>query len=106
MERVVFRFESARATLFKLEDGTAKVTNVHAQMRGQGHATAVLSRIIEYADKHQLPLWLEVQRYGHPRGGLTNAQLLNFYSKFGFVLNPDERLPRWMSREPVKGDVT
>lgn len=59
---------------------------IYARVRGQGHATALLREITEWADKNDLELHLTVRSYGHPvHTILSNEQLVRFYSKFGFV---------------------
>lgn len=80
-----FNYESAQAVLIfdetKLE---GRLVNVKSEVTGQGHARGVLQMAVDYADKHRMDIRLRARQYGNPRG-LTNPQLVEFYSKFGFV---------------------
>lgn len=95
---------SAQAVLHPREDGTVKISNLYVQQRGQGHASALLAEITEIADEHHFLLWLEVRRYGPPRNGLDNNQLVKLYEKFGFVIVSHKK-PIMMHRIPLlKGE--
>jgi ribosomal protein S18 acetylase RimI-like enzyme len=54
--------------------------NVPSQYRGQGYGRELLLQILEEADKHDLPLYLEVS----PSGGLDYLDLVAWYTRHGF----------------------
>lgn len=80
-----FKYESARCTVTVVgENGL--LSHVYSRTRGQGHATVLLTNVIEWADKNGLQLHLYVRGYGGPvQTMLSNSQLELFYGKFGFV---------------------
>lgn len=81
-----FRYESATCKLTISEGNNADLSHVYAKVRGQGHATVLLTQVMEFADKNDLQLYLRVRGYGGPvQTMLSNEQLVRFYSKFGFV---------------------
>lgn len=95
---IKFNYEFATARLTIWDNGVAFVSGVHSRVRGKGHATKVLSDIIDYADAQGLTLQLHVQQYGPPQDTLNNKQLEEFYGKFGFVTVPDSGRPILMER--------
>ena len=107
-DRVVtdkFKTLSAQATLRYEDDKTAKLYNVYSEIRGQGHATHLLSSIVEFADDEGITIWLDVQSYGDPHTVLTNSQLITFYEKFGFdVLDRSHRPVRMVRYPLLKGE--
>lgn len=92
-----FEHETASARLTLWDDRTASVSGVHSRVRGQGHAKEVLRELCEFADDQELDLDLHVSAYGLD-GGLTNAQLIEFYKKFHFEVIPDGGFPVLMAR--------
>ena len=105
--KTTFKLESAQATLKydPDEDNVALLDGLHSRIRGQGHASALLQTIIDFADKRGLYLWLKVQRYSDPHGGLDNSQLIRLYEKFGFDILNDQDKPVTMGRIPLlKGE--
>jgi GNAT superfamily N-acetyltransferase len=99
-KKITVHMHSAQAVLHPQADRTVKISNLYAQQRARGHASALLSEIVGIADEEHILLWLEVQRYGAPRDGLDNNQLMEFYRKFGFVKVEDGRKPVMMHRLP------
>lgn len=97
-----FKLQSAQVTLHFEEGDTARLTGLFSKEPGRGHASALMTEVMNYADKHELSLYLEVQRFGDPHWGLDNLQLISFYERFGFDLVNDDRRPRWMTREPLE----
>ncbi len=55
-----YRYESATCKLTDHGDGTADLTHVYAQKRGQGHASAVIRLALEEADARGLTVYLLV----------------------------------------------
>ncbi|ASR80098.1 acetyltransferase [Arthrobacter phage Correa] len=99
---IIIKHESASLQLHDFGNGMASVSHVFAKERRKGHASALMEKLIEYADDHNLVLNLEVRRYGHPIGP-DNEVLKTFYSKYGFVKTPFvNREYTFMSR-PVEG---
>lgn len=99
--RTVFRYGGAEVTLVYEENNKAMLVGLHSKNKRQGEATAVMLDAVAYADKYDISLWLEAQRYGDWRTSLDNQQLIKFYERFGFDLVNDKRRPRWMIREPL-----
>lgn len=55
--------------------------NVPKASRGQGHARALLERILDDADRERVTIFLEIS----PSDGLNFAQLEAWYLRHGFV---------------------
>ena len=98
MTTVPLVYESAKALLHVFENGLASLSDVHVTDLRQGHATGLMKQIEQYADDNNLQVMLEVRRYGDPHHGMSNAQLEQFYSRFGFV-RQGERKPIVMIRK-------
>ncbi|QDH47949.1 acetyltransferase [Arthrobacter phage Xenomorph] len=81
---IVIKHESASLQLHDFGNGMASISHVFAKERRKGHASALMEKLVEYADDHNLVLNLEVRRYGHPIGP-GNLELEAFYRKFGFI---------------------
>lgn len=80
-----FRFGKASCKLTEHGDGTADLTHVYSQVRGQGQASHLLRLVMDYVDKKNLHVYLRVRGYGGPiQTMLSNEQLVKFYEKFGF----------------------
>jgi ribosomal protein S18 acetylase RimI-like enzyme len=58
---------------------------VKNQFRGTGVGSAVMKDITDYADSRKLPIVLIPAPESETRSSLT--KLINFYKKFGFVIN-------------------
>jgi ribosomal protein S18 acetylase RimI-like enzyme len=58
---------------------------VKNQFRGTGVGSAVMKDITDYADSRKLPVVLIREPESETRSSLT--KLINFYKKFGFVIN-------------------
>jgi GNAT superfamily N-acetyltransferase len=83
-----FRYESATCAV-SVNGTKAKLLRVHAKTRGQGHATALLKRVMAWVDSNGYSISLVVKSYGHPTQTImSNDQLIEFYKKFGFELIP------------------
>jgi len=82
-----FKLGMASAQLLIWDDGTSRLSNVYSRDRGLGQATRLLEKIAAFADEQKLSIFLTVKRFGYAdRKALTNAQLVEFYSKFGFEI--------------------
>lgn len=95
-----FNHELATARVALWDDGTGFISGVYSRSRGKGHGTRVMQDIIDYADKYNLKLQLDVQRYGDPHGGKDNQELEDWYASFGFKVVPDTGRPVRMERLP------
>lgn len=68
------------------EGDQGKLIRVYSKTRGQGHATALLTSVCEWADENGINLNLIAMGYGGPvQTMLDPMQLRAFYEKFGFV---------------------
>jgi hypothetical protein len=65
------------------------------RLRGQGAASEALAWLCSLADEHSVTLCLEVEPFDF--GGLSEAELLGWYKRFGFTGNARE-----MIREPAE----
>lgn len=102
MRTMLLRHESAEVVLkVWSKDGKYAIVNGLLSMeRGEGHATALMQRVTDYADKHDITLTLVAKRFGWPMGP-DNTYLVHFFEKFGFM--PDSSgsaVARHMSRPP------
>ena len=89
-----FRFGKASCKLTEHGDGTADLTHVYSQVRGQGQASHLLRLVTDYVDEKDLHVYLRVRGYGGPVNTmLSNQQLVMFYEKFGFRISQDSEHP-------------
>lgn len=94
-----FRYRSASANLTINSMGGAVLTSVWSGNRGQGEASKLLDLICEYADAHRLMLILTVRCFDHSKNPkLTDAQLVEFYSRHGFLRTDKDIEPIRMYR--------
>ncbi len=96
MRPILFKYESASAKLIYIDAGTCMLVNVYSLKRGLGHAKGVLQEVIDYADEYGATIILIAQ--SSPRSSLTNKQLEELYSRFGFKTT--RRGPTRMIRHP------
>ncbi len=68
-------------------DGSVHLSSISSMEKGKGNASSVLRQITNSADNRGLKMDLGAQAYS--QGGLTTPQLVDFYSKFGFVVDPE-----------------
>lgn len=68
---------------------------VKDQFRGTGVGSAVMRDIVAYADSRKLPIVLIPEPESETRSSLT--KLINFYKKFGFVLNKGKNVDYLLS---------
>ncbi len=68
---------------------------VKDQFRGTGVGSAVMRDIVAYADSRKLPIVLIPEPESETRSSLT--KLINFYKKFGFVLNKGKTIDYLLS---------
>ena len=57
--------------------------NVPPPMRGKGVATQLLTELTKWADANGINIYLDINPYGG-EGGMSLAQLVMLYHKFGF----------------------
>ena len=77
--------EFSASCIVVVENGRGMVKDVTSKTRHQGHAKALLTAVIKYADQNDLELFLTAQAYGHPvHTILDNHALVSFYESFGF----------------------
>lgn len=99
---VNLKYSQASAKLSRLDADLYSLSNVWSQSPGQGHGRGIMEKVIHFADKHGLTLVLMVQQYGQPGSGrLSNEQLEQFYSCFGFLKHPNSTRPTTMYRRPL-----
>lgn len=96
-KRKSFNHEGSSVRLTIWSDGLARVSAFISRTPGKGYGTVVFNKMLNYADKHELSLFLTVQNYTNSRDILSNEQLIAFYEKHGFVKDSDKR-PIVMSR--------
>lgn len=89
--RIRFTHESASATVQMDSGGVGFLMDVYSHEKRQGHATGLLREIIEWADDTSVILELVPMTYGigASKSGLNDTQLIDFYKKFGFILEPN-----------------
>lgn len=100
--RKEFEHETATAAVRHHGGGLASLVNMFSRTRRKGHATALMQKVVDYADEQHLTLMLVAQRHSITTG-LNDEQLVEFYKKFGFRVR-DNTLPVVMER-PVKGTI-
>ncbi len=91
-----FRYGHAVLTLNIWDLTRATISDLYSSDRKKGHATMVMKQTIEFADNHGMLLVLVAESYDE-EDGLTTAQLIKFYQKFGFVSDSQQDL---MERQP------
>lgn len=77
---------------------TATIESVTSENKNQGHASKVMTKLCELADKNGVSLTLQpvsYTDYGETEGGLGMDDLIMWYEKFGFELDYDTG---WMKR--------
>lgn len=103
---LVFDYEAAKARLTLWDNGTGTVSGVYSRIRGKGYANVVMQGLVEHADKEDLELLLEVQRYGYSDTlSPGNEELIKFYGKFGFEVVPESGRPVLMKRKRLTEQI-
>lgn len=82
IDRVGIYFEKANGSLF-LSD-----LYIKEEFRGQGVGSKVMNSIIQFADNNNLPVVLIPEPDDED---VSPKQLIDFYKKFGFVLNKGKK---------------
>jgi len=82
IDRVGIYFEKANGSLF-LSD-----LYIKEEFRGQGLGSKVMNSIIQFADNNNLPVVLIPEPDDED---VSPKQLVDFYKKFGFVLNKGKK---------------
>ena len=83
IDRVGIYFEKANGSLF-LSD-----LYIKEEFRGQGVGSKVMNSIIQFADNNNLPVVLIPEPDDED---VSPKQLIDFYKKFGFVLNKGKKM--------------
>lgn len=96
-----FKYEGASAKLTVWGAHDATLSSIFSLSRGKGHATQLLEKIMDYADKNDLTVVILVQAYHYAdRMSPNNAGLRHWYRKFGFVDCGDDGVLQRMIRQP------
>jgi GNAT superfamily N-acetyltransferase len=98
MHTITFSHADASCKLVPVEPDVYLLMNMWSKTKGRGHGHSLLTEVCNWADEHRATIFLVVQQYGPPRQGLSNAQLVEFYGRHGFVV--DERVKR--SRQMIR----
>jgi len=77
-------YKTASCRLVDWEDGRVTLSSLHSEERNQGHATVLMQQMVDYFDNQNLTALLDAKPYGKRKDGLSTAQLITFYEKFGF----------------------
>lgn len=85
--RITYKSAKGEITVWE-EDNLGSLSDVHTDYRRKGHATALMTRIVAFADILKLDLMLEAFPFGSGEK-MTVPQLIEFYRKFGFELEPE-----------------
>lgn len=105
--------EEGKLEIVSVESATCKlkrfpthvrITSLKSKERRLGHATKLMMAICEQADKLDLMLYLEAQKYGK-KPGMSNDELVDFYIQFGFVIS-DHELPVALYRPPISDQLS
>lgn len=84
-----FAYGGATATLMDLGSQRYSLSSVFSNYLGKGDARGLLQKITTFVDERDASISLIVQRYHYTRPpAMDNQQLIEFYSKFGFQLDP------------------
>jgi hypothetical protein len=68
-------------------DNMINLSSILSIEKGKGSASSVLREIGKSADKRGLTISLDAKAFSE--GGLSTSQLLDFYSRFGFEIDPN-----------------
>lgn len=94
-----FRSGGAYLKLSHMGDDVWSLHDLWSENRGQGDASEVMRRAMDFADQQGLMLLLVIQMYGrYDEKMLDNVQLEHFYAKHGFEVT--DRRPVRMRRFP------
>ena len=65
--------------------------SITPQYQGKGYGTYIIKSAIKYSEENDLPIALRASMGGHydTKTDLTQRELIEFYSKFGFELRSD-----------------
>lgn len=102
MRELRFTYGGASAKLVKQNRTLAVLSTLYSRQLGQGHATQVVQKIVDYADAHGFTLILIANPFGygtsHPVPDIY--RLTAFYQKFGFEFEHGSKPPYFMTRLP------
>lgn len=108
MKSISFSYGGASARLVPLTTEQFSLQSLYSKTLSQGDAHAVMELIIRHADENGLELILFARRFGYSTAetrAMNNAQLAEFYQKFGFELDTTNADPscKKMIRRPSLG---
>ena len=108
MQRQYAEFFHNGASCTVVHEGEhGKLIRVYSKIRGQGHATALLTKVCEWADENGVYLNLIAMGYGGPvQTMLDPRQLRSFYEKFGFVALDAYPVGPRMARTPRRKNTS
>ncbi len=89
-------FGDCSITLVKSSDGPnfVRLSDIVTLNKGSGACSRALKMICDLADEYDVDIELSAKSYG--RAHLTNQQLVDWYSRYGFEdAYPDEAEGRW-----------
>ena len=69
-----FNFKSASCRLVVHSPNAADISYVYSKVRGQGHATGLLTEVCKYADENDLDIFLLARGYGGPVQTMLNPE--------------------------------
>lgn len=100
-------FDESKAPYAKFELSGApwglNLNYVEAQgERRKGKGTKAMTRLCQLADKHQIPIFLNIKEMDNPKLRTSKKILRKFYERFGFVKSTRVLTgPDYMMREPI-----
>lgn len=93
-----FKHEGARCDVKTIAPGILVLSGLYSHHRQQGHARALMEKVVAFADENRLNIKLRVREFGPP-DVMTDIQLFEFYTKFGFKMDVDLAHKTDMTRE-------
>ena len=68
-------------------EGSVHLSSISSMEKGKGNASSVMRQITNSADSRGLKMDLGAKAFSE--GGLTTSKLIDFYTKFGFTVDPE-----------------
>jgi len=81
----------------EMRPGTREIISVRAENSRKGHASALMCKVCNEADRQRIVLLLEAKPFDD---GMNEDQLMRWYGRFGFIRIQDE--PVLMARQPLQ----
>lgn len=107
---ITFEIDRASANVNVFNDGkTAELSLISSRYKKRHYGTAVMKKVLDYADAFDLELVLEVHPFGDAPNKMDEAELKSWYMTFDFVLEGDGVMSRKRKSErtttPIKDSV-